>query len=602
MLQGNQIILVSIVGLMVLLFLWGRWRHDLVALGCLLACVVVGLVPATAAFSGFGHPAVITVACVLVLSQGLRNTGTVDVLARRLLGHSDSPTVTLATLMTIGAVLSAFMNNVGAMALLMPIAIKFASRHDIAPGKMLMPLSFATILGGMTTLIGTPPNLIVSGFRADLGDSFSMFDFAPVGVALAVSCILFLALAGWRLVPTRSRSDTPGFDTGTYLTELHVQAGSSAVDRAIASIQRQLDDADAQIVGMVRNKFRVLAPTPNRKVREQDVLIVEAEPESLSSIVTLLDLTLAPKPEGNEPEAGEKSSADAKDNSGEAIIAEFAVTPNSSLIGRSAAGLLFGQSHGLNLLAISRQGRQSIKRIRSTPILAGDVMLLQGSPDAIGAFSATFGAIPLAEREVTIPDQRRASLATITLLAAIGAAAFGLFPAAIAFAAGVLVYGVSHIVRPQNLYAAIDWPVIVLLAALLPVADAMSTTGTADQIANGLLNLFAGDNAVIALTLVLVITMTLSDFMNNAATAAVMCPIAIGIANQLGASPDSFLMAVAIGASCAMLTPIGHQNNTLILGPGGFRFGDYWRVGLPLEILVILIGVPLLMLVWPLGV
>lgn len=611
-LPGDQLILVGIVGVMVVMFLWGRWRHDLVALACLLACVTVGLVPATEAFTGFGHPAVITVACVLILSQGLRNTGTVDVLARKVIGQSASPTLTISALMGLGALLSAFMNNVGAMALLMPIAIKLAARHDIPPGKMLMPLAFATILGGMTTLIGTPPNLIVSGFRADVSSSFGMFDFTPVGLAIAVGCLVFLALIGWRLVPAREKTDAASFDTGSYLAELHVPEGSKTANRTIASIQARLDDADAQIVGMVRNEFRVLAPTPNRKVRENDVLIVEADPEALSSILSMLDVKVGEKKEADESNERDEAQDSASDTGGEKedseslsdeiVLSEHLAMPNSPLVGRTAAGLQLGPSHGLNLLAISRQGRRTIKRLRSTPILAGDVMLLQGSPEAIAEFSSAFSAVPLADRAVSIPDRGRASLAIIAMLGAIAIAAFGLLPAAVAFAAGVLIFGLAGIVRPSALYDAVDWPVIVLLAALLPVADAMSTTGAADTIAHGLLNAFAQDSPVIALALVLIVTMTLSDFMNNAATAAVMCPIAIGIAGHLGASPDSFLMAVAIGASCAMLTPIGHQNNTLILGPGGFRFGDYWRVGLPLEILVVVIAVPLLLIVWPLGV
>lgn len=611
MLQSDQIVLVSIVGAMIVLFLWGRWRHDLVALACLLACVIAGLVPPDAAFSGFGHPAVITVACVLILSQGLRNTGVVDVMARKLLSPASNLTLSMTTLMSIGALLSAFMNNVGAMALLMPIAIKLADSYNITPGKMLMPLAFATILGGMTTLIGTPPNLIVSGFRAEYSSSFGMFDFTPVGLAIAAGCLVFLALIGWRLVPVRQQSENAGFDTGSYLAELHVTGGSNTIGLTIAAIQEKLDDIDAQILGMVRNEFRVLTPTPNRKIRENDVLIVEADPEVLASILTTLDVKVVPKPEVKDLDSDEADSnnssnnseteASADNQSDEITLSELVAMPNSAMIGRTAVELQLGTSHGLNLLAISRQGRRSIKRLRSTAIIAGDVMLLQGSPQAIAEFSAAFSAVPLADRAVSIPNRGRASFAALTMLGAIASAAFGLLPAAIAFAAGVLIFGLARIVRPRALYDAVDWPVIVLLAALLPVADAMSTTGVADAIAQGLLSLFAQDNPIVALTLILIVTMTLSDFMNNAATAAVMCPIAIGVADQLGASPDSFLMAVAIGASCAMLTPIGHQNNTLILGPGGFRFGDYWRVGLPLEILVVLISVPMLLIVWPLG-
>ncbi|MEX2326268.1 MAG: SLC13 family permease, partial [Pseudomonadales bacterium] len=448
--------------------------------------------------------------------------------------------------------------------LLMPIAIKTAARHEIPPGKMLMPLAFATILGGMTTLIGTPPNLIVSGFRAEMGTSFNMFDFSPVGIGVAVTCLVFLSLIGWRLVPARVQSDSGSFDTGTYLTEVHVPADSKTIGMTIRSVQEKLEGADAQVVGMARNEFRVMAPVSNRKVRENDVLIIEAEPESLAAVLSSLDIRMEepeqpedPKQASDEEVAGESSDqkdseeddesaeeSKKSDHYDEILLAEMVAMPDSLLIGRSSEDLSLGAGHGLNLLAISRQGRRSIKRLRSTPIMAGDVMLLQGAPEAIAAFSTEFSAVPLAERSVTIPDRGRASLATIVMGVAIVGAAFGLLPAAVSFAAGVVCYAVFRIVKPRNLYDAVDWPVIVLLGALLPVAGAMSSTGAADLLANGLLNLVAQNNPVIALALVLVITMTLSDFMNNAATAAVMCPIAIGIAFQVDASPDSFLMAV----------------------------------------------------------
>jgi di/tricarboxylate transporter len=256
--------------------------------------------------------------------------------------------------------------------------------------------------------------------------------------------------------------------------------------------------------------------------------------------------------------------------------------------------------YGLNLLAISRKGRRSVKRLRFTPIKAGDVLLLQGEPGSLSGFASGFGCVPLAARSITIPDRRKTILSILVMVFAIAGAAFGLLPAAISFATGVLALMLLRIVPLRKLYEAVDWPVIVLLGALIPVAMAMETTGAADLLANSLLDYIAQGRPVIALILILVVTMTLSDLMNNAATAAVMAPISISTAAQLGSNTDTFLMAVAIGASCAFLTPIGHQNNTLILGPGGFRFGDYWKLGLPMEILVVAISVPLLLIVWPL--
>ena len=620
MTQDQSAILVVLVATLAA-FLWGRWRHDVVALASLLACVFAGLVPADEAFAGFGHPAVITVACVLVLSSGLQATGAVDALARRTLPAAAGPTLTIAALTGLGAILSAFMNNVGAMALLMPVAIQIAAKQKLPPGKVLMPLSFGTILGGMTTLIGTPPNLIVSAFRTETGaDSFAMFDFTPVGLTVAVVGVVFVALLGWRIVPARDQNGGVRFDTGTYLTEARVTEGGKAAGKTLREIERTLEEADAQVVGMVRNEFRISAPNPWRQLRPGDILVIEAEPESLASALSNLGLKLEEhvppdardnKDEKNpgkplaldgdrSPPAEDEADGSKKRRPKETVLQELVAMPASVLIGQSASDVQIRTRFGLNLLAISRQGRRSIKRLRSTLVQAGDVLLMQGPPDALSEFASEFGCLPLAKRSIRIPDKGKAAIATIVLMMAIGGAAFGLLPAAISFAAGVLIFMVLRVVPARKVYEAIDWPVIVLLGALIPVATAAASTGAADLLARVLLDDVAQGRPVVALALVLVATMTLSDSMNNAATAAVMCPIAISAAEQLGVSADSFLMAVAIGASCAFLTPIGHQNNTLILGPGGFRFGDYWRLGLPMEILVVAVSLPMLLLVWPL--
>lgn len=611
--QDQGLIFTILIATMAL-FIWGRWRHDVVALGALLACVLAGLVDDNEAFVGFGHPAVITVACVLVLSHGLQITGAVDALAKRVLPADSGPMLAIAALTGLGALLSAFMNNVGALALLMPIALQIAKKLELPPGRVLMPLAFGTILGGMTTLIGTPPNLIVSSFRAQSGaGQFAMFDFSPVGVAVAVSGVLFIALLGWRLVPRREVSSAASFDTGTYLTEARVQEGAKAEGKTLRELEQMLDEADAQVVGMVRNKFRVSAPNPRRVLQVDDVLVIEADPESLGSVIGNLGLKLeadVPPPEelehtdehapakaqANDTKNNEKKDPDAETS----VLQELLTLPESGLVGRSASDTRLRSRYAINLLAISRQGHRSVKRLRSTSIQSGDVLLMQGAADDIAEFATDYACMPLADRAINIPDPRQATVALGVMLLAVIAAAFGLLSAAVAFSLGVLVFMVMRVVPLRSIYQAIDWPVIVLLGAMIPVAGAMSSSGAADLLARVLMEHIAQGHPVIVLALLLVVTMTLSDFMNNAATAAVMCPIALSAASQLDVNPDALLMAVAIGASCSFLTPIGHQNNTLILTPGGFRFGDYWRLGLPLEILVTVVSVPLLLLVWPL--
>ncbi len=627
---ADQFTVLAVLAATMGLFLWGRWRHDMVAIAALLAVVVTGLVPAGAAFDGFGHPAVITVACVLILSHGLQHSGAVDLLARRVLPANAGAFVTVAVLTTLAAVLSAFMNNVGALALLMPLAIQLAGRLGLPPGQILMPLSFGSILGGMTTLIGTPPNLVVAGFRAEAkGEAFGMFAFAPVGVAVAGLGILFICTAGRWLVPSRERAQGESFEIGAYLTEARVGKDSPVKDKTLREVEHALEAADAQVIGLVRDEIRLPGPHPSRRVHEGDILVIEADPEALAKALSTLDLKLeednpeaaeeeseaedavatehvadrieAPAVEGTPQQTQKKKDDEKKAASQEdVVLMEFAVLPDSAIIGRSATDLRLRTRFGINLLAVSRHGRRTISRLRTLRISAGDVLLMQGAADALGEFGAQFGCLPLAERPLRLPNRRAAYTAGGIMAAAILLVTFGILPAAIAFAGGVLAVMATRVVQPRNVYQAVDWPVIALLGALLAVAGAMEETGTADLVATWLMTSVAQGDAVIALVVLLVVTMLLTDFMNNAATVAVLCPIALSAAAGLGVNPDAFLMAVAVGGSCAFLTPIGHQNNTLILGPGGFRFGDYWRLGLPLQVLIVAVAVPMILVVWPL--
>lgn len=605
----DQILILTILTITVAMFLWGRWRHDMVGAGALLACVLAGLVPPLEAFAGFGHPAVITVACVLVLSRGLQISGVVDALTRTVLPTQAGAALSMAALIGLGAVLSAFMNNIGAMALLMPVAIQMAKRLNLTPGQTLMPLAFGTILGGMTTMIGTPPNMIVAGFRDETGsESFSMFDFTQVGLPVALAGLAFILLLGPRLVPARKQAGVEGFESGAYITEARVLENSKAVGMSLHKIEAVLDESDTQVIGMIRNDVRLTAPDQWRKMLAGDILILEADAENLTDALSTLGLKLE---EAIEPE--EKDEIENSDNdrdaveaeedttiSDEIVLRELAILPGSPLSGRSASNIKLRTRYNLNLLALSRSGQLSIRRLRTARFEAGDLLLMQGSPEAVSEFATNYSCVPLAERDLRIPDKSKALKAGIIMVLAVAVAAFGILPASISFAIGVLASMALRTVPLRDIYISIDWPVIVLLSTLIPVAGAMDSTGTADLIARLIIEKVAYGNAIIGLTLILVITMFLSDLMNNVATAAVMCPISIGTASALGVSADSFLMAVAIGASCAFLTPVGHQNNTLILGPGGFRFGDYWKLGLPLEILIVVISIPMLLVLWPL--
>ncbi|KKL72308.1 hypothetical protein LCGC14_2086200, partial [marine sediment metagenome] len=453
----EQLLILAILFITVALFLWGRFRHDVVALMALLACVVVGLVNPENAFSGFGHPAVITVACVLILSRGLQNAGAVDALTRIALPSNAGRMLSMLALMGLGALLSGFMNNVGAMALLMPVAIHVAKRLELTAGQILMPLAFGTILGGMTTLVGTPPNIIVSGFRAEAGlGSFSMFDFTPIGLAVAVIGILFIALIGWRLVPARKQSGLEGFESGAYITEVRVEKGSKADGMRLSEIEKELIEVDAQIIGIVQKEVKIIAAHSSRRIYENDILMLEAEAESLTDALSILGLKLEESIEQaaseqaqethtssntipeSEQSAEQQAEQDKPNRTGEVSLIELAVLPSSMLAGRSASDISLRTRYGINLLALSREGARSMKRLRSIGIQSGDLLLMQGDPESIAEFAADNGCVPLAERELRIPDKVKIWQASLIMLFAIAGAAFGILPAAVSFAIGVL--------------------------------------------------------------------------------------------------------------------------------------------------------------------
>lgn len=589
----GQMSILAILALTVAAFLYGRWRHDVVALGALVATVLAGLVPTAEAFDGFGHPAVITVACVLVLSRALQVTGAVDVLARRVIPPGGGPATVLAVLCGLGAFLSSFMNNVGALALLMPLALQLAPRVGLTPGRLLMPLAFTTVLGGTVTLIGTPPNLIIAGLRERTGaEPFGMFDFTPIGLAVTVVGVAFIALVGWRLVPLRNGTGADSFDAGAYMTELLVPEGAKAIGQTLADVEARLQDIGGQIVALERRGIYIPAPRQTRAIESGDILVIEGEVGALIDTAMPLGLKLAAR-------APDVVDAVARPTE-ELLLREYVVRPDSPVAGATAADLELRSRHGINLLAVSRGGQRAAVRLRAWRIRSGDVLLLQGGAEALAGFVQDARLVALAPRDLRLPDPAKALTATLVMAAAVLGAASGFVAPELAFACGLLATMVLRTLPLRDIYDSIDWPVIVLLAAMMPVAAAMETTGAAALIAEVLMQSMARGHPVIALILLMAVTMTLSDVMNNAATAAVMGPIALGSAAALGVNPDAYLMAVALGASCSFLTPIGHQNNTLILGPGGFRFGDYWRLGLPLELIALVVGVPAILWAFPL--
>jgi len=588
---SDQIILFSLFGAVFGLLLWGRFRYDIVAFTSLMVAVVLGVVPSAEAFSGFGHPATLVVALVLVVSAGLVRSGAVFLITRTLVDSSRSLGSHIALMGAIGGVLSAFMNNVAALALLMPVDMQTARKAGRSPGLSLMPLSFATILGGMATLIGTPPNIIIATIRQDsLGEPFRMFDFAPVGGIAAIAGLLFVAVVGWRLIPARQDADDSQHALSEYIAELTVPDDSKLIGTRLGELDEDAEKADVAVIGLIRDGKRRYGRARNDTLRAGDALVLEATPDALDEFRAALSLAVA-----------ETKREDQLKAAGEGVeIIEVVVTDQSRLIGRTAQSVGLSWRRATVLMGISRGGHRITKQIRKTEVRAGDILLLLVPRDTGTDVTQWLGALPLAERGLAVTDDKKVWLAIGLFAGAVAAASVGLLYLPVALGLVVVAYVLSRIVPLSELYTHIEWPVIVLLGSMIPLGAALESSGGTELIAGWLVSLTDGMPAWAVLTVLMVVTMSLSDVLNNTATTIVAAPVGIQMAQTLGVSPDPFLMAVAVAASSAFLTPIGHKNNTLILGPGGYQFGDYWRIGLPLEVIVVAVSIPAILVFWPL--
>ena len=587
----DQIILFSLFGAVFGLLLWGRFRYDIVAFSALMVGVVLGVVPQKDAFSGFGHPATLVVALVLVISAGLVRSGAVFLITRTLVDASRSLGAHITLMGAIGGILSAFMNNVAALALLMPVDVQTARKAGRSPGLSLMPLSFATILGGMVTLIGTPPNIIIAAIREEsLGAPFKMFDFAPVGGIAAIAGMTFVALVGWRLIPARDENGSTSDDLAEYIAELTVPDGSKHIGKRLSELEAEAEKTDVAILGLIRDGKRRYGQARNTALKAGDALVLEATPDALDEFRTSLDLALS------DVERTERLNA-----AGEGVeIIEVVVKETSRLVGRTAQAVGLAWRQSAVLMGISRGVTQIKNQVRKTPIQAGDILLLLVPRNRGHDVTDWLGCLPLADRGLAVTENSKVWLAIGMFAGAVIAASLGLIYLPVALGLVVIAYVLTRIVPLSELYTHIEWPVVVLLGSMIPLGAALETSGGTELISGALLGWTAGMPAWAVLTVLMIVTMTLSDVLNNTATTIVAAPVGIQMAQSLGVSPDPFLMAVAVAASSAFLTPIGHKNNTLILGPGGYSFGDYWRMGLPLEIIIVAVSIPAILVFWPL--
>jgi len=577
---------------MLVLFVIDKWRYDLVAMMALLSAAILGLVPTAEVFSGFGNAAVITVAAVLIISQALWRSGVVDALASAMKNIGDKRWVQMIALTSVTTVCSAFISNTGTMAIMIPVALQLARSSGNNPSKLLMPMAFGSLLGGAITMVGTPPNIIIADIRREaMGESFGIFEFTPVGLSIAIAGLLFMWLLSHWLVPEKagkSKSQSL-YDVSSYLTELYVPEGSNFVGETLYELENRSEE-DFVIVALQRGEKRWSAPARYLRLKAEDVLIVEANAETIQQVIDGTGLELN----------AEEEIDDRFLKSDDIAVIEGIVGHDSRLIGRSAADIKLRSRYGINVLGVAREGQKLGTALANIRFKPGDVLLLQGDAEILDDVFQRFGCFPLAQRSLRIGSSKRLMLPLGIFAATILSAAFGLIsvPVAFSLAAGLMV--ITNILPLRELYDAIDWPIIVLLGATIPLGSALERSGAADTIANAVLYVSEGSPEFVAVGLLLIVTMLLSNIVNNAAAAVLMAPIGISMANSFGASMDPFLMAVAIGAAVPFLTPIGHQSNILVMGPGGYNFSDYWRLGLPLSLMVSAVALVMILLVWPL--
>jgi di/tricarboxylate transporter len=583
-----------ILGLTLVLFVTEWVRYDIVALLALLAVIFTGLIPNSRVFSGFSNSAVITVAAVLVLSRGLQNSGLVESIGEQLVKVKGGTIIQIGLLTSLVAVLSTFMNNVGSVALLLPVALYIARKKEISASALLMPLAFAAHFGGMITLIGTPTNLIISSFREQsVGIPYQMFDFAPVGIGITITSLIFIIFIGWRIIPKRKGQTSVKelFDIQDYVTEVELTEDSKMVGERLSEIRKYTENG-VNILSLVRNKEKRMAPAPQTKFKAGDILIVQCGTKELDDLVSNANLSLV----------GSKQIVREDLVTEEMTLIEAVIAANSPLVNNSAATIDLRRRHGVNLIAVFRQGSQLRDRLDRIRFKAGDVLLLQGHPQSTSEALTALACLPLAERDLRLGQPKNIILTVLIFIAAVLLAASNVLSVAVAFVAGAVAMVLANQVTLREAYESINWPIVILLGAMIPVGEALETTGGAELIA-GLITQFGADLAPVwILAIIMIVTMFLSDLVNNTAAVVLMAPIGISLAERLGGSIDTMLMGIVIASSCAFLTPIGHQSNTLVLGPGGYKFGDYWKLGLLIEIVVIVVGVPLILMFWPFGV
>lgn len=615
----DKLLVFAIIGAALALFASERVRADLVAIGVMLSLILTGLLTVEEGFQGFASPAVITVIAMFVLSAALVRTGVADLLAGTILatGTRNLRLLVLMLMLLVGS-MSAFMNNIAATAILLPAAFALAARTGQPVSKLLMPLSFGSLLGGLTTLVGTPPNLLASNALEQAGyPGFRMFDYLPSGLAVFTVGALYMVFLGSRRIPLREPVGRFGSEQTLrrYVTEVKVSEGSSLVGKTIA--EARLRERLGLAIGRLHRRYRrergespesrpwlplgrhgrdedgetySFVPWPETRIEAGDLLQLEGNP-------ALLLQKQGPK----FLELSGQQLAEVPIEEGEAQLGEVAIAPTSRAVGRSLEEADFAGRYGITVLAVRRAGREVTERLSQIRLEPGDVLLVRGTPEALAELAHNPDFLVVNRLEHAERDRRRAKWAILVMLLTIVAAATGLMHISVAAMAGMLAMVATGCMPLREMYGHVDWRVVFIIAGMMPLGIAMDDqhTGAARWLAEAILGLFAGIHPTFVLALIMSITVALTQVMSNAACVVLVAPIAIAIAQSMGIDPHAFVMGVAIAASTAFLTPIGHQANLLIYGVGNYRFGDFFKVGGPLTLLITAISLWLLPILWP---
>lgn len=592
-----QVIVFATIIIGFIFFVWNKFRYDVVSLIILVILIISGffipnIISPEKAFLGFGHEVIIIVASMFVLSKALISSGFIDLITRRLFFLRGHPIVQLFFLVVLVAIISAFINNIGAVALIMPVAMQMAKRNNVSPAMFLLPIAFASHLGGFLTLIGTPRNIIISSFREDAGfEQFGMFDFSFVGGGVALVGIIFIVILGVLFFKNKPvpKDSKELFEIEDYVMEAKVAEKSKFIGKYLKDLSN-ISKIPFAITAMIRNGKKIKHLSGYEIIQEGDILLIESESDTLTDIIETAGLNLS-------GQISEEKDITVDEEQG---VIEAVIPPDSYLVGKSWRNVSINMRFGVNLLAISRFGEKIKERIDRIFLKPSDVLIFQGRKESVNETLSSLGIYPLADREMTLGRKTKIFTSFIIFISAITLATLNIMPISIIFLTAALFTILFGVISIKQAYDGISFPVLILLGGMLTLGFTLENSGGAETLAFLLLNISDVMSPVFLLIAVLIFAMILSDFVNTTAAVVIVAPIAIVIAQSLGASIDPFLMAVAIGGSSAFLTPTGHESNTLVIDQGKYKYSDYLKFGLPLEIIIIFVSVPLILYFWPL--